>query len=414
MAKKEKVFNPEENSSSLKSFLKDVLKDLSKDKEVKEQIQEKEEIATLFSGAPLLDLFLGGGIPENRLTYIWGGESTGKSTISTQILSSFYKQYKDDAIYIYIDTEESFDKKRFQQLGVNVDSENFIILEPITINDIKKFLKKLYLKISTKFQNLEEAPKIFVVWDSVSSTSVDEEYYEDTNKIGPMARAISSFFRNIKFKLWNITMIAISQYRETNIGNPYAAKEPPGGRALRHKAHITLYLTSKKASVIPDDIGREVSIYTQKSKMISPYRKMPFVYFFTTGYDSVITSIFLLLYINYIKKSQKFSVPWSDEKYTLDGLYEYAISGKDSYNNFWLPVFNWIIDMYPEEKDYLTFDVLERIKNYYFDEEGKPILERWTTVSISRSSNISQVLTKKEDDEDKIEIIEEDENDLDL
>lgn len=408
MAKKEKT----SEVSSLKSFIEDVLKDISKDKEVKEQIQEKEEINTLFSGSPLLDLYLGGGIPEKRMLYIWGGESTGKSTISTQILSSFYKQFGENAIYIYIDTEESFDRKRFQQLGVNVDSPNFIVLEPITINDIKKFLKKMYLKISTKIQNPEEYPRLFIVWDSVSSTSVDEEYYDDTNKIGPMARAISTFFRNVKFKLWNITMITISQYRETNIGNPYAAKEPPGGRALRHKAHITLYLTSKKASVIPDDVGREVSIFTQKSKQISPYRKIPFVYFFTTGYDSVITSIFLLMYLGEIKKSQKYSVPWSDEKYTLDELYKYAISGKNSYENFWLPVFNWIISLYPEEKDYLSLEILDKIRNYYFDENGTPILERWTTVSASRTGNISQILNKKEEsnDDEKIEIIEDDED----
>lgn len=325
-----------------------------------------KERKQFFSGSPILDLFLGGGLPYIGTTYIWGGESVGKTTLSYQILSSFIKQF--NTIPIIIDTEESYDNNRFKSFVK--DDIDLIVVNLDYIEDLKGFLDKIYDKIS----NLNDDYNIFLIWDTISSTPSKEEYVNDMDKPASVARALSRIFRIIKLEKLKMTMLLISQYRETSITNPFATKEAPGGAAAKHKSDITLFLKAKKDdTIINPKAGRIVKILTQKSRFISPWQEMDFVVKTNSGWSSILTAIYYLVNKKVISKNRGKFI-YNNNTLSIEDLFSILLSKEGV--NLWVEIFNLIIEEFNEEdKEYLKDNVYNKIINYYFSDD-KTIKER--------------------------------------
>lgn len=348
----------------------DILKDIKKvlkasDFDVKTEEYSRE---MFFSGSPLLDIYLGGGIPYIGTTYIWGGEAVGKTTLSYQILKSFLKQY--NAIPIIIDTEESYDAKRFRSLVKEIPELLVVGLE--YIEELKDLLDKIYERI----KNIENI-SMFLIWDTISATPSKEEYVNDMDKPATMARALSRMFRLIKLEKMSLTLFLISQYRESNITNPFLAKEPPGGSAARHKSDITIFLKSKKDdNIIDSKAGRIVKLLTQKSRFISPWQEMEFIILTNSGWDSFLTAEHILLSNKILTKNRgKFA--YEGKTYTQEEFIELLkIPGSI---NIWNSVFDLIINEYnDEDKEYIKTNIYPRVKSYYFDDKGAINLDKVT------------------------------------
>lgn len=337
----------------------EILKDIKRilkasDFDLKTETHSRERF---FSGSPLMDIYLGGGIPYIGTFYIWGGEAVGKTTLSYQILKSFTKQY--ETIPIIIDTEESYDSRRFKNLVEDIPDVLVVGLE--YIEELKELLDKIYDRIKSSKEDFN----LFLIWDTVSATPSKEEYVNDLDKPATVARALSRMFRLIKLEKMNLTLFLISQYRESNITNPFMAKEPPGGSAAKHKSDITLFLKAKKDdSIIDDKSGRVVKILTQKSRFISPWQEFEFIVLTNKGWNSYLTILYHLLNNKIITKNRNKFI-YNDKSYNIDDFIEF-LKSKDGFD-IWLKMFDIIISSYNEDdKSYIKNDVYEKVINYYF------------------------------------------------
>lgn len=345
-------------------ILKDIKKILrSSDFEIKTDDYER---ARFFSGSPLLDVYLGGGLPYIGTTYIQGGEAVGKTTLSYQILKSVIKQH--NIIPIIIDTEESYDSKRFKSLVKDVPELLVVGLE--YIEELKDLLDKIYDKI----KNSDEDIDLFLIWDTISATPSREEYVNDMDKPATVARALSRMFRIIKLEKMRLTLFLISQYRETNITNPFITKEAPGGSAAKHKSDITLFLKQKKDdSVIDSKTGRLVKILTQKSRFISPWQEMEFIVLTNTGWNSLLTAEYILMSNKILTKSRG-KLAYEGKVYSNEEFIEYLKNDL----SIWERVFDLIIKDYnSEDKEYIKSTIYPKIISYYF-KDNKIDLEKMT------------------------------------
>lgn len=369
-----------DKSNKIHVNIDDIIKELknSSTAEVKEIEEERPKI---FTGDAFLDLFYGGGIFHPGFIYVWGGEGSSKSTYAAQIALKF-KRENPNSIVVVLDSEESFDKRRWINLGwEEEDIKQLLVIEPEYVESIRNILETIWEKIDTK-----KIPML-VIWDSVSSTTTKEEYVQEMDRLGTMARVISAQLRNWKLRKYNTSFIAISQYRE-NIGNPYAGHEPPGGRALRHKSDLTLLLSSSKPDekIIDPTAARKIKIKTQKSRNVSPGVDFEYIATTSRGFSSVYTLIYHLFSLKLLEKpkgKKKFIFIPTEAEYNPIDFIKLVLTDEGAYEKYYLPIFQEIINSYPEDdREYLD-KKLELIKNHYFDSDGKVKISSWTTISKS-------------------------------
>lgn len=380
--------------------INDLIKEVKKisDVEVRGLTEERPKI---FTGDAFLDLFYGGGIFHPGFVYLWGGEGSSKSTYAAQIALRFKKM--NPSIIILLDTEESYDRKRWLNLGWDEKSleNSLLVLEPDYIEAIRGILNTVWEKTEGKIP-------VLVIWDSVSSTPSKEEYIDEMDRIGLISRALSKELRNWKIAKYNTTFITISQFRE-NIGNPYAGHEPPGGRALRHKSDLTLLLSASKPDekIIDPKAARKIKIKIQKSRLVSPGNEFEYIATNSRGFNAIFTLIHHLFELKLLDKpkgKRKYKFTITNEEYTPIEFIKQILTSENAYDIYFKPVFQKIINSYPEDdRPYLQEKLDTLIKNEYFDKKGKVKLEAWTTIPAS----IAEIKAGKKEKLDTLETSEE-------
>ena len=222
------AMSPEEKTKankmrSIKAALKNLEKSTKKEG-IAYVLGEKEytKIEAISTGSIMFDLALGvGGIPKGRIIELYGGESSGKSLISTRIMSECQK---NGGIACLIDAEHAFDPMFAKKLGLDIDE--LIVSQPDHLQDAAMVIETMI-----------DAGVDVIVLDSVAALTPKEEFEEDgvdKQTIGLVARYLSRLFRKITPKLSknNCTLIAINQTR-TNIGVMYGdPTTTPGGRLI--------------------------------------------------------------------------------------------------------------------------------------------------------------------------------------
>jgi len=250
----------------------------SKLQEAREKLEKDYGKGTLISGSSKpdaleivptgsigLDLAIGvGGLPYGRTVEIMGWESSGKSTITLNIIANHQKK-KDGRKAVLIDGEHSFDAKYAKSLGVDVDELE--ISQPD------------YGEMAYDIANeLIETDEIGVlVIDSQTSLlpkKVMQGEAED-KALGLHARLMSQEVPKLMAKAskHNCLLIFISQFREkigVMFGSPITTN---GGNALKFYAHIRLEVSK---SIIKDAegerTGNKTTVKVVKNKVASPYK----------------------------------------------------------------------------------------------------------------------------------------------
>ena len=106
-------------SKSLKDTLADIDNHFGKGTVMRMGDRENLDIPSISTGSLGLDIALGiGGIPKGRVTEIYGPESSGKTTLTLQIIAQCQKEGGTCA---FIDAEHALDPQYAEKLGVNVD-----------------------------------------------------------------------------------------------------------------------------------------------------------------------------------------------------------------------------------------------------------------------------------------------------
>ncbi|MFP5419664.1 MAG: recombinase RecA [Gammaproteobacteria bacterium] len=222
------------------------------------------DIQSVSTGSLGLDIALGiGGLPRGRVIEIYGPESSGKTTLTLQVIAEMQKTGGTAA---FIDAEHALDPSYARKLGVDVD--NLLVSQPDTGEQALEIADMLVRSGSVDV----------VVIDSVAALTPKAEIEGEMgdSHMGLQARLMSQALRKLtaNIKRTNTLVIFINQIR-MKIGVMFGSPETTtGGNALKFYASVRLDIRRIGAIKKGDEIvGNETKVKVVKNKVSPPFKE---------------------------------------------------------------------------------------------------------------------------------------------
>lgn len=229
--------------------------------------KELVKIPSISTGSLGLDVALGiGGLPRGRIVEIYGPESSGKTTLTLQVIA---EAQKAGGTCAFIDAEHALDPIYAEKLGVKVD--DLIISQPDTGEQALEVTDMLVRSGSLDV----------LVIDSVAALTPRAEIEGEMgdHHVGLQARLMSQALRKItgNIKNANCLVIFINQIRMkigVMFGNP---ETTTGGNALKFYSSVRLDIRRIGAVKDGDEIiGSETRVKVVKNKVAPPFKQAEF------------------------------------------------------------------------------------------------------------------------------------------
>lgn len=230
---------------------------------------------------PELDKMLGGGgLPVKFISEVYGGASSGKSTLSIQFIKNF--QHMKHSYVVYIDVEGTANTQRFIDLGANPDRVLTLTpkkgkdgkVDPLTIELIgQKIIDTLAM-----INQADDKAVVLFVWDSIAVTQSDMEDNTQLGSqvVGQQAKALNNVGKKIASNLQfnNGCLLTFNQAREdfnSMLPAQYRTQKTVGGLAWEHLLSTRFLIKSGKKitekSTDKTGIGKIAKLQVVKNKV---------------------------------------------------------------------------------------------------------------------------------------------------